>query len=494
MSLPEKERVSSFCPKDSFHTRGRKKHLWLLSLALLLTSMVARGEDPKGLKVTKVISNKVDVGVTISGTWGSFINGKSYQQTPLDTYQGWQYTTYYDQKRRLSIARRKLPNGVWENIHFEDYIFRGHDNHNSTVLGICPKDGTIHLTFDHHGDPLHYRVSKLSVATQPELVKWNASLFGPVRDWLKKGRPLKELTYPRFVRLPQGNLLLAFRKGHPTKGRNILSLYDPDQGGWSDTWDITSEAGKYEFGGRKSHSRYAYLNGLHCDYASGRLHMSWAWREGMGSTFVNVNYAYSDDNGRTWMNSTGQKVGSPDAPIHLNSPGIAVWNVTPYDGQDNMMGQCVDRAGRPHILVWHRRNSEAPLPHAERDVSKSAHYHYWRDDEGKWHQNEVSAPVAGGADAERNRGKILATSNNNLIALYNAEATIVLWHATAKNQYRDWKVIHKEQGPWNGEPLPDLSRWREQGVLSVYMQKDPAKPNQPTDLHVIDFSFAQVTP
>jgi len=83
------------------------------------------------------------------------------------------------------------------------------------------------------------------------------------------------------------------------------------------------------------------------------------------------------------------------------------------------------------------------------------------------------------------------TANNDLIAMFNNNAQIVLLAATAKNQYRDWKVIHKEAGPWNGEPLPDLSRWREEGVLSIYMQKDPSKGGEPTDLYVVDFGIAE---
>jgi hypothetical protein len=64
--------------------------------------------------------------------------------------------------------------------------------------------------------------------------------------------------------------------------------------------------------------------------------------------------------------------------------------------------------------------------------------------------------------------------------------------ATAENQYRDWKVIHMEEGPWDGEPLPDLGRWREEGILSIYMQKNPAKHGEPTDLYIVDFSVSVI--
>ncbi len=54
------------------------------------------------LSLRKLGESRVDDAVTIVGKWGNFINGKSYQQDAVATFNGWQYTTYYDQGRRLS--------------------------------------------------------------------------------------------------------------------------------------------------------------------------------------------------------------------------------------------------------------------------------------------------------------------------------------------------------------------------------------------------------
>lgn len=464
------------------------KRLWLC-LILLFTGAVAQAVEPNGLTVTSAIKTKVDAGMTLVGKWGTFINGKSYQQMPLDTFKGWQYTTYYDQKGRLSIARRKLPDGAWQTIHFDDYLFEGNDNHNVTVLGICRNDGTIHLSFDHHCGPLHYRVSKSGVVSNPGDVQWDASLFSEVRDYLQRGKQIESVTYPQFVPTPQGNLLFFSRHGNSTNGRVTLCEYAPEKGGWGERRNITSSEGTYVFEEKTSKKRNAYLNGVHYGN-TGRLHISWCWRENMGSVFRDVYYAYSDDGGREWFNSGGERIGGPDEPISMNSPGIKVWDVSPHQGQEVMMGQCVDAKDRPHIVISRLRDGEEPLSLGERDPSRSAYYHYWRDDKGTWHQNEMSHPLGGEADSERNRAKILATPDNDLIAMFNNHAKIVLMSATAEAQYRDWKVIHEEEGPWNGEPLPDLSRWREEGLLSIYMQKNPTKDGEPTDLYIVDFTIA----
>jgi hypothetical protein len=50
----------------------------------------------------------------------------------------------------------------------------------SISLGISPTDGTLHLGFDQHDNPLRYRVSRPGITTAPSRASWNASIFGPI--------------------------------------------------------------------------------------------------------------------------------------------------------------------------------------------------------------------------------------------------------------------------------------------------------------------------
>ena len=86
--------------------------------------------------------------LTISGFFGQAINGLSFQQDIALTHLGYQYVGYYNSKRHVCVARRKLPTGSWEIIELRDYYFSSNDAHNTISLGICPNDGTIHLAFD----------------------------------------------------------------------------------------------------------------------------------------------------------------------------------------------------------------------------------------------------------------------------------------------------------------------------------------------------------
>lgn len=162
------------------------------------------GSGMTDIKVTKIGDTVVDThALTIKGGFGQAVNGCSFQQDAIVTHGQHQYVGYYDSSRYVCIARRKLPSGKWEIVRLTDYHFKSNDSHNTISIGICPSNGTIHLAFDHHGHPLHYRVSRKGAATKPEAAKWDAALFSPVTSELEKGKPIR-LTYPRFWRDQEG--------------------------------------------------------------------------------------------------------------------------------------------------------------------------------------------------------------------------------------------------------------------------------------------------
>src|SRR5688572_12601773 len=168
---------------------------WLVALIL---AVVLRA-DAAPLRLTKVGDSVVDPEALhfTNGSWGLCVNGQTFQQDAVTTYRNHQYATYYDAAGRVCVARRASDAKEWEVLRFGDYQFKGNDSHNVAVIGICPRDGTIHLSFDHHGHPLHYRRSRAGVALQPEKFAWSTNLFGPITSELEPGRKLARVTYPR---------------------------------------------------------------------------------------------------------------------------------------------------------------------------------------------------------------------------------------------------------------------------------------------------------
>ncbi len=284
-------------------------------IALWLSASGAPGVSVSAIELTKTGDVLVDAeALMIRGG----INGLSFQQDALISHQGYQYVGYYDGKRRVCLARRKQSEESWQVIRFEDYRFTSVDSHNTISVGICPKDGTIHLAFDHHGHPLHYRVSLKRVASQPEKTKWTASLFGRVVSELERGKPIA-LTYPRFWQTPLGGLQFCYRVRRAGDGDRVLVDYSPKTGNWGGTRQIDSGAGTFKDHWGQSPSRCSYPNG-YCFGPDGNLHVTWVWREGKGNANHDLMYSYSEDNGRTWLNNKGEKLSIP----HVGSPDITV--------------------------------------------------------------------------------------------------------------------------------------------------------------------------
>src|SRR5690606_17572686 len=84
-------------------------------------------------------------------SYGGYLNGESFQQDGILSHNGYQYTAFWNTNRSVVMARRELPSGEWQKFEFTDYTNTEDDAHNTISLGISQADGTLHLSFDHHG-------------------------------------------------------------------------------------------------------------------------------------------------------------------------------------------------------------------------------------------------------------------------------------------------------------------------------------------------------
>lgn len=470
------------------------------SLGILLFMVLIRLSPPAwaDMTVTKTGDSVVDpYALTIKGGFGQSINGLSFQQDAVVTHAEHQYVAYYDAKRRVCLARRKLPIGNWKIIHFNDYDFQSNDAHNTISMGICPKDGTIHLAFDHHGHPLHYRMSKKGVANNPESISWDPSLFEPITSELEKGKPIK-ITYPRFWQTPDGGLQFCYRQGGSGNGDRMLVDYNAQTGTWENTRQIDSRKGLFSDSLGESRSRCSYPNGYNYG-PRGHLHVTWVWRESSQGSNHDLMYAYSEDKGNTWLNNTGERIaGSP----HVNSPGITVVTINRIHGLMNTHGQAIDSEGRVHVVMWHctdqtlQAAGSKPGEFRWGPPQARRYHHYWRGPDGHWHHRELPW-VAG------NRPKIFMDKKNNAYMIFGVKhpsvkladghlhsaGDLAIAGASAFSKWEDWKVIHLEKGPFVNEMLGDIHRWNKEGILSVMVQESPKKAHEATPLRILDFTL-----
>lgn len=443
------------------------------------------------------ISTVDDYALSVHGKFSSAINGKTYQKDALASHQGYQYMAYYDKERHVCISRRKLPVGPWETIRFLDYHFTSNDAHNVVSIGICPNDGTIHLAFDHHVDTLHYRVSSPGLANQPESMDWSVSSFGPVLAELEKGKSIK-ITYPKFWPTPDGNLQFNYRRRGSGNGDRMLVDYNGKTGKWTNTRQIDAAKGVFKDELGESDSRCSYPNGYDYDSA-GRLHTTLVWRESSQGANHDLVYLFSEDQGNTWKNNSGETL--TEIP-HVNSPEVVVQAIPRVLGLMNDHGQAIDSKERVHVVMYHctkatiKAAGGTPGELRWGPSEAKRYHHYWRDTNGEWHHFEMDMKVG-------NRPKIFADENDNLIMIFGGQANknrkeekatsdqrdLIIAVATAKNEWKDWQIAQVVEGPFFNDMLGDVYRWKSEGILSVFVQDTPKGIKKPSALKVIDFSF-----
>jgi hypothetical protein len=459
-------------------------------------------------------------------TYGRAINGIAFQTDILRTFNGYQYTAWYDTigtTQIIWLARRSVTNtsvGAWELFRTGSEFLNGDESawnaHCVIALGISPVDGTLHFAWDHHGHTLRYRRSV------PGLCTTNTAAWGPggmllaEQNWLvAAGQTVTSVTYPRFFNAPDGKLVFTYRTGSTSAGDHWLHNYQPATGNWSARWQIEAKEGNYT-GVLKngvtgtSTSRNAYENGY--DFApDGTLHHTWTFREAADAANHDICYSYSTDGGITWRNNAGTVIADTTLgqAIRVDSPGIIIKVLDGRQRLINQQGQCVDRDGRVHVLALHRRVEpgnewNAGESNNQFSTAKTAYYHYFRDPTtGVWSQRQIPPAVYGvgarpaiGFDAQGNvYGVFLSYPPGTDTVPGYRNGQLVIASASKASQYTDWEIVQALPTDFNGEPRIDQPRLLADRILSVFIQENSATTTVVgTPLHVIDFAVGVSQP
>ncbi|KYF56273.1 hypothetical protein BE08_09745, partial [Sorangium cellulosum] len=394
-------------------------------------------------------------------SYGGYVNGESFQQDAIVSFNGYQYTAFWNRNRNVVLARRKLPAsrgeaaGPWEKFDFTDHRLSADDAHNTISLGVAPGDGTLHLAFDHHGDTLRYRRSVTGLLTDPEGVAWAAASFGAVSSALVGSNTVRLVTYPRFVTEPGGDkLLFSARIGESGSGDEHLWEYDTATHAWS-------SLGEYIEG--TDASMNAYLHGLAYTRGGARLHAAWCWRDTPNATTNHdLLYVYSDDHGRTWHNNAGEKVATTGASfVHRGTAGLSVWPIGQDRGLINQEHMTVDASGRVHVLLSHLPDGEADNANFTSARSRSEFFHYVRDTDGTWTRHGLGLRVI-----ENFRGKLAISSTENVYAIL---PDLRIAGASPIDGYATWTLLDDtDAGRFFSDPLIDAVRLEGSDELTVY--------------------------
>ncbi|KAI1128738.1 hypothetical protein F5Y10DRAFT_291660 [Nemania abortiva] len=419
------------------------------------------------------------------------INGYAFQQDAIHTFNGWQYACFYasapgaKEPLFIHLSRRKLPAGSWETLVFEDYPQTVDDGHNTVQvnaiqLGICPGDGTIHLSYDHHCDVLRYRHSKVGVATSPEEVNWTPELFTPTLSALpglsspEITKLLSYITYPRFVTRGR-DLLFSFRTGKAGLGDDHICVYTASEGG-------TTEIGSYTFLGThlKGISNNPYIHGLDASPDGTHLYTTWVYREfvhyegwddpldtkhktqaGPNAATNNrdICYAWSSDGGVRWRSGPRGDViadlGKGES-ILPTSPGIVAFEIPKGSGLMNQEAQAVDHEGGVHVL---NRDS------LDDGVIRWRHYYLSSGD--TWTRRAL--PHVEGVYGGK-RGQLIVSREGDLyfVLPHHADPVLTILRASKASRYAEYELVWRGEGFPPTDPLVDKARISHDNVLSVF--------------------------
>ena len=396
------------------------------------------------------------------------LSGQAFQQDALVTYNGFQYTVYYNSTRNVCISRRKLPYGQWKEViipfkNTED------DAHDVISMGICKNDGTIHLAYDHHNTTLQYCRSAIGLANDTTM-SWNISNFGPNTSQMVAYVTVPDVTYPRFINKPDGDLLFECRYKLSGDGDSYLREYS----GAKHTWSLI---GRYVQGMDSNPNACAYINRMDYD-VFGKLHVSWCWRDNYdGQSNHDIFYGYSEDHGRTWKDNTGKTVATTEKinPTDSRASGSCMRQgigslkieTIPYNkGYINQETQTCDSKGRVHIVNSYMNDGTDSNWASSR--KKAVLHHRYRDSTGVWHHNLIKK---NGVNVNSYcRVQVITGANDDAFVIANGAE---IYAATSASGYSDWHLLSDiDANRFCSEPQIDQLAIKK-GVLSfVYLGRD----------------------
>jgi beta-glucanase (GH16 family) len=400
----------------------------LLLLALVATALGARAQTPVGLGWAK-----------------NNVNGAIFRKNSVVSQGQNQYVAYYDSAGYVTLGKRRLPAGPWQ-VQRTQYQGNVKDAHNVISL-MADGAGYLHLSFDHHNNPLHYCRS-----TAPGSLTMGA--LEPMT-----GQQEQKVSYPEFHRYPNGDLLFMYRDGGSGNGNLVLNRYDQKTRKWTRLHDVLIDG---------EGQRNAYWQA--CIDPRGTIHVSWVWRESPNvASNHDMAYARSLDGGKTWQKSTGEAY---KLPITAGTAEYAA-RIPQNSELINQTTITTDAAGAPYIATyWRPQGTQVPQYQLIYLKDKQ-----WRTTQINQRTTPFSLSGVGTKKIPISRPQLLVATQKGKTAAYllfrDAErqdrASVLQCADLGKGTWTAADLTTTSVGNW--EPSYDTERWKKDGVLSLFVQR-----------------------
>ncbi len=419
----------------------------------------------------------------------SAINTVSFVRSSLKTIGNQQFVTWYGRHQHdaaatfnntIWIGRRTLGTSQWEIFRHPSFTANNiGDGHDVISYGI-DGGGYMHLSWGMHGDAFHYSRSTTPVIGSAPIV------LGP--DTTMTGREAT-VTYPQFLKLPDGDLLYLFREGGSGAGDTYLNRYDTATA----TWDNVHRDGSIQLPflkGRGWTPNYnAYPNMPQLGGDGDDLILTWCWRYNADSpageagyqTNNNIAFGRSTDAGLTWQRQDGTPYVLPiSRDGESGNPATAAEHVVTIPEGSSLINQasmCLDSTGNPVVAIWwapeapanHRRQYMVAFRHANgtwqtRPVSNRTH-------------NPVTTKYSESAVRDLGRPVVVTDDQGRIIVAYRDDAGgngITLVHSLPLAADPDrllWiEVDLTQDNLGNFEPIIDNELWARDRQLHFLYQ------------------------
>ena len=364
------------------------------------------------------------------------VNTVVFRNKALTTFKNIQFTAYYNPEGKMVLAKRKLNSQKWE-VVVTPYSGNVKDAHNDISIAI-DSDGYLHVSWDHHNTRLRYARS-----TKPFSLELG-------KEMSMTGKDEDKVTYPEFHNLSNGKLLFCYRSGASGRGNMVMKLYDVPTQKWTSLQNNLID-------GENQRSAYWQI----CVGKKG-IYISWVWRESWDvSTNHDICYAFSDDDGKTWQKSTGEKY---NLPITEKTAEIA-WKIPQNSSLINQTAMTVDEDGNPYIANYWAVNG---VPQYKIVYLKAGKWHLMDTD---FHQNAFTLGGGGTKKIPISRPKILV-NKSMLYLLYRDEERdnkiTLAYTDLAKKQWKLEDISPFPVGQW--EPNFDQELWAAKKQLQIFSQ------------------------
>ncbi len=419
------------------------------------------------LFLCQVQGQKIKETIAGSGWAKNTVNTAVFRKNSLASDRKYQYISYYDDEGYVVLGRRLLSGKTWQ-LRRTAYTGHAEDAHNVISI-MVDKAGYLHVCWDQHDSRLRYARS----------LHPNSLVLG--YEQVMIGRNETQVTYPEFLKLPNGQLLFLYRDGGSGNGNLVVNSYDVKQQQWK-----RIHSNLIDGEGKRNAYWQSYVDN------QGTIHLSWVWRESPNvASNHDMAYACSKDGGLTWERSNGTRY---NLPMKASTVEYAA-RIPQQHELINQTSIAADDKGNPFIASYWR-NPGSRIPQYK--------VIYLQDSEWKVRSfdfRKTSFSLSGGGTKEIPiaRPQLLVRGKDDRIALTlifrdqerGYRPSILTLQGMQREANDPVDLCDESVGSW--EPTYDTELWRKKRKIALFVQATVQKDGEglaetaPTTVKVLEW-------